>query len=97
MYKLFVAFNQLLALTMHGRTLFPCVNTCTFLNKLRIFLINLLANLSKLWIELDHVNGKHFAYLCVLTYNKKLMKFGKSFLAGPGDRTCDHPLVSQMC
>ena len=34
--------------------LFPFDNACAFLNKHRIFLINkTLANLSKLWIELE--------------------------------------------
>ena len=41
-------------LTIRGHTLFPFDNACAFLNKHRIFLINMtLANLSKLWIELE--------------------------------------------
>ena len=55
--------------------LFPFDNACTFLNKHRIFLINkTLANLSKLWIELEIMLICLFLYPYLIQKSYEILK-----------------------
>ena len=62
-------------LTILGHMLFPFDNACTFLNKHRIFLINkTLANLSKLWIELEIMLICLFLYPYLIQKSYEILK-----------------------